>query len=690
MAHKLYNYRPDVDGLRALAVFAVFVFHAFPGAMRGGFVGVDVFFVISGFLISSIIFRQLESNTFSFWNFYSRRIRRIYPVLVTVLSVCLIFGLFYLLSDEYAQLGKHVAGGAGFISNFLLWFESGYFDRAAETKPLLHLWSLGIEEQFYIIWPLLLWLSWKKRFNLFVVCAVLATISFGLNLCFYKVAPEADFFSPQTRFWELLAGAMLAWISMYPDRLSFLKGRLFSRTGAGIAATGAQQAGKRHHALSLVGALLLVLSVFFIKVTASRNYPGIWALFPVLAAVLLIAAGKDGWFNKYVLSNRLLVWFGLISYPLYLWHWPILSFVQIVYGEKYPAWVGFAAFPVTVLLAWLTTRLVENPLRFGEYGNLKTLFLFVAMLLVGVAGFSVYKKDGAVSSFNENEFIRQEKAFKAYFSEKQRRGSLQCDAIFPDWPHKDVLTCWLQRPVGENTLAVVGDSHAGHLYAGLIEEAGENEGIAVFPVGGAAPFIDVTTATRLLPEIRDTAYLTHKRTYDYIVSRPEIKAVVLAHYPPASYQDAIDRQNPGEKNYLKVLENGMRRTFDMLEKAGKKVFVVLDNPQLPYAPRQCMSPFFSRMTGGNICSYDRSYYDENKAFANYRNLVLAVSKDYPCVSVVDLSELFCDSERCYIVRDGKMFYQDTNHLNFTGSMYVAPYLMQIIRKNISASGDTGR
>ena len=363
MAHKLYNYRPDIDGLRALAVFAVFVFHAFPNVMRGGFVGVDVFFVISGFLISSIIFRQLESNTFSFWNFYSRRIRRIYPVLVTVLSACLIFGLFYLLSDEYAQLGKHVAGGAGFISNFLLWFESGYFDRAAETKPLLHLWSLGIEEQFYIIWPLLLWLSWKKRFNLFVVCAVLATISFGLNLYLYKVAPVADFFSPQTRFWELLAGAMLAWLSMYPERLRFLKGRLFSRAGDEIATNGTEQAGMRHHALSFAGALLLALSVFFIKVTASRNYPGIWALFPVFAAVLLIAAGKDGWFNKHVLSNRILVWFGLISYPLYLWHWPILSFLHIAYAEKIPAWGGFAAFPVTVLLAWLTTRLVENPLR---------------------------------------------------------------------------------------------------------------------------------------------------------------------------------------------------------------------------------------------------------------------------------------------------------------------------------------
>ena len=477
-----------------------------------------------------------------------------------MLSVCLLYGLFLLFSDEYAQLGKHVAGGAGFISNFLLWFESGYFDRAAETKPLLHLWSLGIEEQFYIIWPLLLWLSWKKRFNLFVVCAVLAMVSFGLNLYFYKVAPVADFFSPQTRFWELLAGAMLAWVSMHPERLQFLKGRLFSRNGDEIATSGIEQAGKLQHVFSFAGALLLVLSVFFIKVTASRNYPGIWALFPVLAAVLLIAAGKDGWFNKHVLSNRILVWFGLISYPLYLWHWPVLSFLHIAYAEKIPAWTSFVAFPVTVLLAWLTTRLVENPLRFGEYGNLKTVGLFAVMLIIGTAGLVVYKKGGNVSSFNENDYIQYEKFNRARYGKNLSQSALQCDALFPDWPQKELMPCRLQRPAGENTIAIVGDSHASQLYVGLSENTAKHDGIALFAISGAAPFIDVTTGFRILPEVRDIAYLAHRRAFDYIVSRPEIKVVVMAHYPVVSYQDAIDRQNPGEKDYRKVLENGMRRT----------------------------------------------------------------------------------------------------------------------------------
>lgn len=171
------NYRPDIDGLRAIAVLAVVAFHAFPSWVRGGFIGVDVFFVVSGYLISTIIFENLDRGTFCFSEFYARRIKRIFPALILVLISCFAFGWFFLLSDELNQLGKHVAAGAGFVSNLVLWNESGYFDNSAETKPLLHLWSLGIEEQFYIVWPLLLWFAWKCKFNLLTITIVFAATS---------------------------------------------------------------------------------------------------------------------------------------------------------------------------------------------------------------------------------------------------------------------------------------------------------------------------------------------------------------------------------------------------------------------------------------------------------------------------------------------------------------------------------
>jgi len=213
------TYRADIDGLRALAVIAVIGFHAFPQAVPGGFIGVDLFFVISGFLISTILYENLIAHSFSFTDFYARRIRRIFPALMVVLASAYAIGWFVLLPDEYAQLGKHIAGGAGFIENFLLWHESGYFDNAAETKPLLHLWSLGIEEQFYIVWPILLWLAYRARLNLLSLTILIGGASFILNLWGTQVSPNpvATFYSPQTRFWELLMGAVLAYTTLYPS-----------------------------------------------------------------------------------------------------------------------------------------------------------------------------------------------------------------------------------------------------------------------------------------------------------------------------------------------------------------------------------------------------------------------------------------------------------------------------------------
>ena len=194
------KYRTDIDGLRAIAVLVVVAFHAFPQWVTGGFIGVDIFFVISGFLISTILYENLAAKQFSFLTFYARRIRRIFPALILVLLTCFGVGWFVLLPDEYAQLGHHMAAGAGFVQNFVLWGEANYFDNLAETKPLLHLWSLGIEEQFYIIWPLLLWLAYRLRANLLVVTLLIGGVSFFLNIEGIKGNATATFYSPQRAF----------------------------------------------------------------------------------------------------------------------------------------------------------------------------------------------------------------------------------------------------------------------------------------------------------------------------------------------------------------------------------------------------------------------------------------------------------------------------------------------------------
>ena len=206
-------YRADIDGLRALAVLSVVIFHAFPARVPGGFVGVDIFFVISGYLISGIIFSEIANDSFSISRFYERRIRRIFPALLVILVACIAAGWFVMLADEYTQLGKHVWAGTGFVLNFILWGESGYFDNVIDTKPLLHLWSLGVEEQFYIFWPLILGFAWKNRINFKSLIVVICFLSFALNMYQTSKDMTAAFYSPLTRFWELLIGALVAWWS---------------------------------------------------------------------------------------------------------------------------------------------------------------------------------------------------------------------------------------------------------------------------------------------------------------------------------------------------------------------------------------------------------------------------------------------------------------------------------------------
>jgi peptidoglycan/LPS O-acetylase OafA/YrhL len=361
------KYRPDIDGLRAVAVLAVVAFHAFPSWVRGGFIGVDVFFVISGYLISIIIFENLDRNTFSFTEFYARRIKRIFPALLLVLIACFAFGWFALLADEYQQLGKHIAAGAGFISNFTLWNEAGYFDNSADTKPLIHLWSLGIEEQFYIVWPILLWFAWKRKFNLLTITIFVAIASFVLNIKGIKQDMVATFYSPQTRFWELLCGSSLAWFTLYKkNAFSNLKQKLDYWLSRAIYSEKQEAEDKTLlNVLSFVGLLLLAYGFFHIH--KEFSFPGKWALVPVLGAVLIISAGSNTWVNRTILSNQVAVWFGLISFPLYLWHWPLLSFARIVESEVPSRNIRLAAVVLSIVLAWLTYKFVERPLRFGNY-----------------------------------------------------------------------------------------------------------------------------------------------------------------------------------------------------------------------------------------------------------------------------------------------------------------------------------
>ena len=355
------QYRPDVDGLRAVAVVLVLIFHAFPLALPGGFIGVDIFFVISGFLITGIITRELALGRFSLLGFYNRRIRRIFPALIVVLAATLVLGWLWMLPAPFALLGSDIFASAAFSANIALLLQSGYFDLESAKKPLLHLWSLGIEEQFYLAWPLILMLAARLRLNLLVVASVLGIGSFLLNVVLIGADPVATFYLPFTRAFELFTGAVLA-----------------------CGWSRVNQASGPSNLRAAVGVSLIVVAAGVLD--SASAFPGWWAVLPVAGAALLLSA-PAAWVNRVVLAARTPVWIGLISYPLYLWHWPLLVFFAIIKFAPLTLLERGLIVGLSFVLAWLTCRFVETPLRFGKSSSRKTVGgLCAAMMVVAVAG----------------------------------------------------------------------------------------------------------------------------------------------------------------------------------------------------------------------------------------------------------------------------------------------------------------
>jgi peptidoglycan/LPS O-acetylase OafA/YrhL len=480
------TYRADIDGLRAVAILVVIAFHAFPWRMPGGFIGVDIFFVISGFLISTIIFSSLERNRFSLTSFYSRRIRRIFPALVLVLLSCLVLGWVALFHDEYRQLGKHSFAGASFIQNFILRTESGYFESASQTKPLLHLWSLAIEEQFYIFWPLLMAFVWRRRWSFLRVTMVIAVVSFTANIILIEVNPTSAFYLPVSRFWELMLGGALSYIVLHRPHLI----------------------NRYKNGQSFLGFSLLLIGLGLVR--EEKDFPGFWAMLPTVGAFFVISAGPNAWLNQKLLANKLMVGIGLISYPLYLWHWPLLSFLTIHEG-KLETGQTIGAVVVAFVLAWLTYRFVEAPLRFGRYASAKVLSLLSAITLIAAFGLFSYKTNGLEGvrrgdserfdfiEYFENSLPERNYAMRVNLLQKWRG---DCDFYDMEMaligkstqiPRTRISeSCYVRDYEYRYSVLLWGDSNAQMLYPGLRSQLPQDWQILMGYSSGCLPSPDVS------------------------------------------------------------------------------------------------------------------------------------------------------------------------------------------------------
>lgn len=610
-------YRPDIDGLRAVAVLSVIVFHACPAWLPGGFTGVDMFFVISGYLISGIIFRGQREGTFTYADFYARRVRRIFPALIAAVALCLAYGWLVLLPAEYEQLGSHAAAGTVFLQNVVFWRESGYFDTAAALKPLLHLWSLAVEEQIYLVFPpivlVVLWMRWP----VVPVLALLLAASLGANLVMAERSVSADFFLTPFRAWEFLAGAILAWIhdrkrpasepaelspASEPAELSPASelaelspasepAELSPASEPAELSPASEPAGAattwRGEAASWAGIALLAAGLAWID--EQQPYPGWRALVPVLGTLLVIAAGQRATINRAVLALSPLVWIGLISYPLYLFHWPAISFVHIIEGDSPDPRTIAAAVAVSVALAIATYHGLEKRVRHHR-SRWTVPLLLGGFLAVGAAGAAIWR--GGIPPRPPSPEVRlvdeaieeARTGWKQYWEGYRQR--TDCGIV--------ILSC---DGDGPKTL-FLGDSNVV-MYAPrirkVLEESGSDRG-AVFVFKGS--YCPVPGFTR---DDSGSEELLMRTFESELASDPSIDRVVIAARWSGYVLNAKARvdgipitSGAGMRRFLEALGGLIERCRD----AGKRVTVVLEVPSaLPLDPNRMLA---RRFTGGRV------------------------------------------------------------------------------------------
>jgi peptidoglycan/LPS O-acetylase OafA/YrhL len=623
------SYRPDIDGLRAIAVLFVVMHHAFPQILPSGFIGVDLFFVISGFLISTIIFQHLENGTFSFSDFYVRRIKRIFPALILVLLTCLVYGWFSLLPADYKQLGKHSLAGAAFVSNFAFWNESGYFDGDSKLKPLLHLWSLGIEEQYYIFWPLIAWLAWKKKVNLLKLCIVLLVVSFIANLVIVRSNTVSAFYSPASRFWELLIGSVLACVKL----------------------NQAITKEKQHsNLLAWLGLSLLIIGLVFIH--PERRFPGFWALFPTLSAYLIMSAGPNAWLNRVVLSNRVLVWVGLISFPLYLWHWPLLVFAKQSATQQPSVQSLLLIIAISMVLAWLTYRLIERPIRFGKLGGgRKALFLSLLMITIGYLGFNIYKREGL--GFRIPPALQKIATFS---NDYYNNSNYECLIQNSDKDIQNPRPCFENIGNKSKSILLWGDSYAWAIYAGINKVALPHANVYLMAKTGCPPLLEVerTAVNHCKPQ--------NARVIEAIKTEKYDQVVLIARWDHWTYQS---------DKYM----HSISATVDYLKNIGVRQIYIMGPP--PEWHPGLQDVLVSHALRDKLTHRLAHRLSEGVTVSSALDLQLSQLAQEKGISYISLLNILCDKSGC-LTRVGDepedLIGYDDGHLSRKGGEYVAKQL----------------
>jgi peptidoglycan/LPS O-acetylase OafA/YrhL len=632
------KYRPDIDGLRALAVLPVILFHADFMVFSGGFVGVDVFFVISGYLITAILYREVQAGTYTLAGFYDRRIRRILPALFFMLAVTLIAGLFILLPRELAELGQSSIATALFSSNIFFYLQSGYFDAAASTKPLLHTWSLAVEEQYYIFFPVALYLI-HRWFPRFVVTAMVAgaLISLVLSIALLDRAQSATFYMLPTRAWELFAGGLVTLIAWRPA------------------------AGR--NAIAFVGLGMILVAIF--GYDEAMPFPGAAALLPVVGSAAIIFAGEGTLVGR-MLALGPLRGIGLISYSLYLWHWPVIVYARFLYGPELRTGAAIICLAVSFGMAWLSWSYVERPFRRSHgagHSPRKSLIAGGASIAIA-CGISLLLLSGLPARLPAQAI------------------TVAAAAPIPGAPlphcfaqpgSKPTIGDCLDNVPGRATVVLWGDSHALQ-FLDALQTVAEPRQMSVRLAGRAScmPLVDVRF-TRGDREDPDCAAF-NAMVLERIATDPQIRTVVLSgrwarlNFPVMhdEAQQLLAPLGQASPEAPKLFRNSLLAVIDRLRVNGKRVILIGDVPEFEQPLPSCLArsiwmPWLGRRCDHRPLTLPGSASDR---------VIESIAAARPGLVLVRPGDALCSGRDCIRLIGNQPVSADEDHLSEAGAAWV--------------------
>lgn len=653
------SYRADIDGLRGIAVFCVVVYHCGLAAFNGGFVGVDIFFVISGYLICAIIQREIEEETFSYARFYARRARRILPALFVVVAASIVLAILIMTTAEMKDFAKSAVANIGAFSNIYFWQSANYFSTSAELKPLMMTWSLSVEEQFYLFFPPVLLLARRLKWQTGVALGVLSAASLAASVWVTAHDPSSAFFLLPTRAWELGVGALVA----HMERRAVQQGDVLPI--------------RHRELLGAAGLAAVAFSIF--SYDSTTPFPGIAAALPVCGTAMLIAA-RGSFVNRNIVGNKVLVLIGLVSYSWYLWHWPLLSFARLVADRQIDLATSLSLAALSFVIAILSWRYVEQPFRTRRQSDRKTLRDYGAATaaMLAIAGVLVLGHGW-------------QRRLPDQFLAVERSARIDVDPCLAGYGKSAPSLDGICKAGGAaNTIALIGDSHAAAL-APALRALAHRQGLAFTQfTKSSCPALAGVTRRMLNHPLHDRECMAFnddalKRLRD----DANVKVVFLAGYWSAPFAeetsgqrfvstDALDAPVSPEQSRL-YLKRGLAATVEYLGTAGKTVVLLNDTPIFNFDPVRSVAadkiPFRKRLAAAlNVLPAGDGHSVSDSQLTNKGDLayqyVQDIGKDFPFVTVLDPAASLCFANRCSYSGTGALYYVDSQHLSEAGANIV--------------------